>query len=128
MVFALGGASTLGALRAVEKVQGEDQYIGVIGDKAEFNRENYVLESLMYDTRAIFRQAVRDVRSGSFAEHPYELTLKNRGLWLLETGRTPSDAYAAGIEAARRIGRGRLSVPVTTTKEAVEALIAGQGS
>jgi len=126
MIFALGGAATLGALRAVEKIQGEDQFVGVIGDKAEFNRENFVLESLMYDTRALFRQAVRDVRSGRFAQHPYELTLRNRGLWLFRTGRTPADAYEAGIAASRKIQQGRLTVPATETREAVEALIAGQ--
>ena len=126
MIFALGGASTLGALRAVEEIKGEDQYIGVIGDKAEFNRENYVLESLMYDTRALFRRALRDVRTGRFAERPYELTLRNRGLWLLSTGRTPMDAYEAGIDAAGKIDRGALKVPVTATSAEVEALIAEQ--
>ncbi|MBS1868490.1 MAG: BMP family ABC transporter substrate-binding protein [Actinobacteria bacterium] len=126
MIFALGGAATVGALRAVEKIQGEDQYIGVIGDKAEFNKENYVLESIMYDTRALFRRAVQDVRDGRFAQAPYALTLRNRGLWLLRTGRTPSDAYEAGLAAGRQIDRGRLQVPVTATREAVRALITGQ--
>jgi basic membrane lipoprotein Med (substrate-binding protein (PBP1-ABC) superfamily) len=128
MLFALGGASTLGALRAVEVKGGEDQFVGVIGDKAEYNRENYVLESVMYDTRAVFRQALHDLRVGTFGVHPYELTLRNRGLWLLSTGRTPVDAYEAGMAAARKIGRGRLHVPATPTAEAVRALIAGQAS
>lgn len=126
MIFALGGAATIGALRGIEILSGESQYVGVIGDKAEYNRENNVLESVMYDTRGIFRQAVRDVRDGRFGEHPYELTLRNRGLWLFLTGRTPSDAYEAGIDAGRRIEQGELRVPVTATREAVEALIAGQ--
>jgi basic membrane protein A len=126
MIFALGGASTLGALRAVEKVQGEDQFIGVIGDKAAFNRENYVLVSVMWDTRPVFEQARRDVRAGTFAQRPYELTLRNRGVWLYSTGRTPQDALDAGLAEGRKIERGRLKVPITSTSEAVEALIAGQ--
>jgi len=126
MIFTLGGAATVGALRAVEKVQGEDQYIGVIGDKAEFNRENFVLVSVMYDTRPAFEQALRDVRAGRFAEHPYDLTLKNRGVWLFMTGRTPSDAYEAGLAAGRKLSAGRLHVPVTPTSQSVEALIAQQ--
>lgn len=124
MVFALGGASTLGALRAVEQRSGENQYIGVVGDKAEYNRENYVLSSVMWDTRPVFRQALRDLRAGTFAQHPYELTLRNRGIWLLSTGRTPSDAYDDAMRQAARIERGTLHVPVTSTSEAVEALLA----
>ncbi|MFL5816890.1 MAG: BMP family protein [Conexibacter sp.] len=126
MVFALGGAATVGALRAVEKVQGEDQFVGVIGDKATFNRENFVLESVIFDTRPAFEQARRDVRAGTFGERPYALTLRNRGVWLFSTGRTPSDAYEAGIAAGEQIQRGRLKVPVTPTSEAVEELIAGE--
>src|SRR6185312_3260914 len=36
----LGGSATVGAFRAVEDFGGEQQYVGVIGDKAEVNREN----------------------------------------------------------------------------------------
>lgn len=126
MIFTLGGASTLGALRAVEQRSGENQYVGVVGDKAEYNRDNYVLASVMWETRPVFRQALSDLRAGRFAEHPYELTLKNRGIWLLSTGRTPSDAYEAALEAGKKMEHGTLHVPVASTREAVEALIAGQ--
>jgi len=126
MLFALGGAATVGALRAVEKRSGENQFIGVIGDKAEFNRDNYVLEAVMYDTRPVFEQARRDLRAGRFAERPYELTLRNGGIWLFKTGRTPQDAYELGLEGGRKIEQGRIDVPVTPTRDAVEALIAGE--
>jgi basic membrane protein A and related proteins len=126
MIFALGGAATLGALRAVEESGGECQYVGVVGDKATFNRENSVLVSVMFDTRPAFEQARRDVRAGRFGEQPYVLTLRNRGVWLFQTGRTPMDAYEAGIAAGRQIQRGRLKVPVTPTKDAVEELLAGE--
>jgi basic membrane protein A len=126
MVFALGGAATVGALRAVERVSGEEMFIGVIGDKATFNRENFVLESVMFDTRPAFDRALHDVRAGTFGDHPYALTLRNHGVWLFQTGRTPLDAYEAGIAAGKKIERGRLQIPVTPTKDAVEQLIAGQ--
>lgn len=126
MLFALGGASTLGALRAVEKIQGEDQYVGVIGDKAEFNKENYVLESVMIETRPAFEQALEDLRTGRFGDHPYALTWRNRGVWLFRTGRTPQDAVELGMATGDKIARGRLKVPVTTTRDAVDALIAGE--
>jgi basic membrane protein A len=126
MIFALGGASTLGALRAVEERKGENQFIGVVGDKAEFNRDNYVLESVMVDARLAFRGALRDLRAGTFGDHPYALTLRNRGIYLLTTGRTPADAYEAALEAQGKMERGRLTVPVTPTREAVDAVIAGE--
>jgi basic membrane lipoprotein Med (substrate-binding protein (PBP1-ABC) superfamily) len=125
MIFTLGGASTLGALHAVEEQSGENQYVGVVGDKAEYNRDNFVLASVMWETRPAFRQAVRDLRAGTFAQHPYELTLRNRGIWLLSTGRTPSDAYEAALEAGRKMERGALRAPEAATSDAVEALIAG---
>ncbi|MGN6188708.1 MAG: BMP family lipoprotein [Conexibacter sp.] len=126
MVFALGGAATVGALRALTEAGGEDQYVGVIGDKASFNTENNVLVSVMFDTRPAFEQARRDLRAGRFGEHPYALTLRNRGVTLFSTGRTPADAYEAGIRAGEKIEDGRLKVPVTSTRSAVEALLAGQ--
>jgi hypothetical protein len=80
----------------------------------------------MLDTRPAFEQARRDLRAGRFGEHPYALTLRNGGVWLFQTGRTPSDAYEAGIAAGREISRGRLKVPVTATSDAVERLLAGE--
>jgi simple sugar transport system substrate-binding protein len=126
IVFALGGASTSGALRAVEEVSGENQFYGVIGDKARLDRDAYSLGSVMFDTRPVFEQAVRDIRRGRFAERPYELTLRNHGVWIFSTGRTPADAYEAAEAAGREIQRGRVQVPVTPTHEAVEELIAGE--
>jgi basic membrane lipoprotein Med (substrate-binding protein (PBP1-ABC) superfamily) len=126
MIFTLGGAATVGALRAVEQRKGENQFIGVIGDKEQFNRENYMLAAIVYEVRPTFLKAVRDLRRGRFAEHPYELTIQNGGLRLFTTGRTPADAYEAAVEAGREIDAGRLRVPVTSTREAVEALIAGE--
>lgn len=126
MIFTLGGAATVGALQAVREINGEEQYVGVIGDKAAFNTDNFVLESVMIDTRPAFERARRDVRAGTFAERPYALTLRNRGVWLFSTGRTPNDALEMGLAAGRKIARGRLQVPVTPTAEAVEALIAGE--
>ncbi len=126
MIFTLGGAATVGALRAVEKVQGENHFIGVIGDKETYNRENFVLVSVIFDTRVVFEQARRDLRAGTFGDHPYALTLRNRGVWLFGTGRTPQDAYEIGIRAGQRISRGQLRVPVTPTRDAVEALLTGE--
>ena len=118
--------ATVGALRALTEKGGEDLYVGVIGDKASVNTDNNVLVSVMVDTRPVFERALRDVRTGRFAQRPYALTLRNRGIWLFQTGRTPADAYEAGIKAGERITEGKLKVPATPTREAVDALLAGE--
>jgi basic membrane protein A and related proteins len=124
MIFALGGNATVGALRAVEENSGESQFISVVGDKADYNRDNFLVAAVMWDTRGLFRQAIRDVRAGTFGKKPYALTLRNRGIWLLPTGRTPNDAYEAALEAQRRIGAGTLDVPEATTSEELEQMLA----
>ena len=126
-IFVLGGSATVGALRAVEDARSESQYVGVIGDKAEVNRENIVLSSVLYDFKPAFREAVVDVRRGRFGQRPYALTLANGGISLLSTGRTPSNATQAAEAAKTKLEQGQISVPVTSTAEAVQALIAGQG-
>jgi len=126
MIFALGGAATVGALRGVEERGGENLFVGVISEKEEFNRENFVLAAIVYEFKPAFELARQDLRAGKFGDRRYELTIRNGGLRMFSTGRTPIDAYEAGIEAGRKIQAGKLRVPVTTTREAVEALIAGQ--
>lgn len=133
MLFSLGGRAARGALRAIEEHRGEGEtlYVGVVGDKGTSAREpggvTYVLGSVMFDTRPVFRQAVRDVRDGSFGERDYALTLANGGVWLFATGRTPSDAYEAAEAAKAEMEAGKLEVPATPTSEAVEQLLADRG-
>lgn len=123
MVFALGGAATVGALRAINETGGEDLYVGVIGDKGRYNTDNNVLVSILFDTRPVFERALRDVRTGRFGERPYALTLANRGISLYHTGRTPIDAYELGIRGGEEVTSGRVRVPVTSTRAAVDALL-----
>ena len=126
MIFTLGGTATLGGLRAIEQFAGENQFVGVIGDKAAYNRENYELEAVVYDFAPAFRQALADLRRGRFGQRPYELTLRNGGLSLYTTGRTPLDATEAAMAVKGQLEQGTLHVPATSTSEAVQALIAAR--
>jgi basic membrane lipoprotein Med (substrate-binding protein (PBP1-ABC) superfamily) len=124
--FALGGAAQIGVLRAIEKNPGEDHYfIGTIGDKQTVDREQIVLSSVLWDFAPTFRRAIADVRAGTFGKHPYRLTVANRGISVLYTGRTPSDAYEDGVRAATKVSRGQITVPSTPTDASVQALLAG---
>jgi basic membrane protein A and related proteins len=123
MIFALGGRSAAGVMKTIGIGANEAQYIGVIGDKATINRENVVDTSVMWDFGLAFRRAIADLRAGRFGKQPYTLSIANGGLTMLRTGRTPSDAYAAAEAARRQIIEGKVTVPVTPTEAAVQALI-----
>jgi basic membrane protein A len=134
MVLILGGAASLGAQRAVEARRGHNEtlFITAVSDrsttrKLEPGSVPYMLGSLVWDLRGAYRRAIRDLRAGTFGDHPYALTLANGGVELYQTGRMPHDAYEAAIEAGERIDAGKIDVPVTPTREAVEQLIAEEG-
>lgn len=133
MLLILGNKAAIGAQRAVEETGGADERlsIGVVSDKGRTRRLEeggvpIMLGAIIWDTRPAFRRAVADLRAGTFGEHPYELTIRNGGVSLYQTGRMPGDAYTEAVEAGKRIARGALSVPSTATTQAVEDLIAGQ--
>jgi len=131
MLLVLGGKASLGAQRALEEGRGagETLLIGAVSDKSATRRVEaggvpLMLASVMWETKPAFTQAIRDVRDGTFGDHPYALTLKNHGVWLYKTGRMPQDAYEEAIAAGSKIEQGTLHVPATPTSEAVQALIA----
>jgi basic membrane lipoprotein Med (substrate-binding protein (PBP1-ABC) superfamily) len=131
MLIILGGSSMVGAQRALESRRGagETLFMGAVSEKAstrhlEEGGVPFMLGSIVWDIRSVFRRAVADVRAGTFGEHPYPLTLANRGLTLYVTGRAPSDATADAVAEGPKVERGSVRVPVTSTSEAVQALIA----
>jgi basic membrane lipoprotein Med (substrate-binding protein (PBP1-ABC) superfamily) len=125
-VFVLAGVTSTPMYRMLEKqILGERFYVGLVGPKDRINQENIILTSILYDFTGVFRQAIADVRSGRFGEHPYALTLANRGLSLQYTGRTPSDTYDAALAAQRKLVARQISVPSTPTEASVDALLEG---
>lgn len=135
MLLILGGSSMIGAQHALEarRGAGETLFMGAVSDKVstrhlEEGGVPFMLGSIMWNFRPVFRQAVTDLRAGRFAQHPYVLSLANGGLTLYTTGRAPSDATEAAKAVGAKAERGTLQIPVTPTKEAVEALIARGGA
>lgn len=124
--FVLAGPTSVpmyDMLRA--QIQGERFYVGIVGDKERINQENIILASVLYNFEGVFRQAIEDVRRGTFGKHGYTLSLANRGLTLTATGRTPSDTFEAAMGYQRRIVAGQVSIPATPTTAAVEELLRG---
>ena len=117
MIFALGGGRDGRRAARGRGGKGENQFVGVIGDKAAFNRDNYVLGVDHARTRdRSSSRRVRDLRAGTFGDRPYALTLRNRGVRLFTTGRTPRDASKPAVAAGREIEAGRSTCPVTPTQ------------
>jgi basic membrane lipoprotein Med (substrate-binding protein (PBP1-ABC) superfamily) len=123
VIFALGGRSAIGVLRAAERHGGF--YVGTIGPKeAERTNESSVLTAVLWNVGPTFRRAVADLRHGTFGRRPYALTLANGGITLLATG-VIGGAFDFGARAADAISHGRITVPSTPTDADVQTLLAG---
>ena len=130
MIVILGGASMVGAQRAVEARggSGETLYLGAVSDKGstrhlEEGGVPFIVGAVVWNLRPVFRQALVDLRAGTFGKRPSVLSFANGGLAVYTTGRAPSDAAEAAIAAGRPVARGAVHLPVTPTREAVEALV-----
>lgn len=129
----LGGRSAVGAQTSTEAEEGggETLFIGAATDKSstvhiEGGGAAYILGSILWDLRRVYRQAVRDVRAGTFGDHPYVLSFRNGGMRVFTSGRTPSDALEAGEAATGKLESGAIDVPDTPTSDDVQTLIAGE--
>jgi basic membrane protein A and related proteins len=128
----LGGSSAVGAQRATEAKEGggETLYIGAVSDKSstvhvEESGAPYLLGSIVWDLGSVLREAVRDVRAGTFGDHPYVLSFRNGRQSIYASGRAPADAVEAAEQVEGKLESGAIDVPDTPTSDAVDALIAG---
>lgn len=131
MLMILGGASMIGAQHALEarRGAGETLFMGAVSDKAstrhlEEGGVPFILGSIVWNVRGVFRRAIADLRAGTFGKQPYVLSLADGGLTLYTTGRAPSDATERAVAEGKKAESGAMQIPVTPTKEGVEALIA----
>lgn len=102
MVLAICGPAAPGVMSGIEQaikgLDGEAQMVALVGDKGTINRENVVITSVLVNPAVAFEQAIRDVRTDRFGKRVYKLDIANRGITLLQTGRTPGDAYEAALK------------------------------
>lgn len=129
IIFGMGNGSSFGMLQAIENntPEGADQawFIDVIGDKTSIDEQGVLLSSVLWDFAGAYEQAVADIEAGTFGEEGYTLNTANGGISLLETEHISEDAAAAVAAAAAGIADGSIEVPVATTQEEVDAIIAG---
>ena len=129
IIFGMGNGSSFGMLQAIENntPEGADQawFIDVIGDKSSIDEQNVLLSSVLWDFAGTYEQAVADIDAGTFGESGYTLDTANGGIELLQTDNISDEAWAAVETAAAGIADGSIEVPVATSQEEVDALIAG---
>lgn len=132
MILGACGPSVSGVVKGIEKVikrteTGETQLVGLVGEKTELNRENIMLTSVMVNPAVAFEQALRDIRAERFGTRVYTLDLENGGITLLQTGRTPQDAYEMALEAGEQFADDAIELPKATNEEELDAVIAESG-
>lgn len=129
IIFGMGNGSSFGMLQAVENntPEGAEQawFIDVIGDKTSIDEQGVLLSSVLWDFAGTYEQAVADIDAGTFGNEGYTLNTANGGIGLLRTDHISDEAWAAVEAAAAGITDGSIAVPVATSQEEVDAIIAG---
>lgn len=123
IVFGMGDGSSFGMIQAVEtaKKQNKVWFIDVIGNKKPIDKRNVLLSSVIWDFTPIFKQAVRDIRTGRFGSSGYDLNLTN-GISLLRTKAIAPSAWAKVVAARKAVISGSVKVPLTGNKAAMDKL------
>src|SRR5207253_5311296 len=96
VIFAMGDNASFGYLQAIEtaKVGHKVWFIGDIGDMTPIDKNHIFLSSVLWNFNGIFNQAIKDVNSGSFGTHGYNLSLANGGISLLKSKYIPAAVWA----------------------------------
>lgn len=125
VLFTMGDNASFGYLQAVEsaKVGHKVWMIGDIGDMTPIDKNHVFLSSVLWSFDKTFTQAVKDVNSGTYGTHGYNLDLKNGGVSLLKTKYIPASVWAAVGKAKAQILAGKIKIKVTHTAGQVQALL-----
>jgi simple sugar transport system substrate-binding protein len=121
----MGDNASFGYLQAVEssKVGHKVWMIGDIGDMSPIDKHHVFLSSVLWSFAKTFTQAVKDVNSGTYGTHGYNLDLKNGGISLLKTRFIPAAVWAQIQKAKSQILAGKIKIKVTHKAGQVQALI-----
>jgi basic membrane protein A and related proteins len=125
VIFGMGDDASFGYLQAVSNanVGHKVWYIGDIGDISPIDTKHVLLSSELWSFSAAYTQALKDIKSGTYGRHGYNLDLANGGISLLKTSYIPADVWSQIQASQQKIISGELKVPVTTTLPQVKALL-----
>jgi basic membrane protein A len=127
VIFGMGDGATIGYVAAVDEANQAGtsvKYIADIGDVTDLvTNKAEVLTSVLWNFDKTYEQAIKDVQAGTFATAPYNLNLKNGGIALQDTTNLTSAIKDAVSKATAGIEGGSITVPDTTTKDLLTALL-----
>jgi basic membrane protein A len=127
VIFAMGDDASFGYLQAIgtSKAGHKVWYIGDIGDMTPIDTNKVLLSSVLWNFTGAYKQALSDIKAGSFGTHGYNLTLGNGGISLLKSTYIPAGVWSKIQAAQQGIISGKISVPDTTTAGAAKKELKG---
>src|SRR2546427_270304 len=125
VLFTMGDNASFGFLQAIESanVGHKVWMIGDIGDMTPIDKNHAFLSSVLWDFKGVFTRAVKDVNSGTYGTHGYDLNLKNGGISLLKSKYIPAGIWSQIQTAQASIKAGKITIPVAHNAKAVQKLI-----
>ncbi len=125
VIFTMGDNASFGYLQAIgsAKVGHKVWMIGDIGDMTPIDTSHVFLSSVLWNFTGTFTQAIKDVNSGSFGTHGYNLSLNNGGISLLHSKYIPAAVWSQIQAAQAKIKAGKINIPVAHNAGAVNKLI-----
>jgi basic membrane protein A and related proteins len=125
VLFTMGDNASFGYLQAVEsaKVGHKVWMIGDIGDMTPIDKKHVFLSSVLWNFTSVFTQAIKDVNSGTYGTHGYNLSLKNGGISLLKSKYIAAGTWSQIQKAQASIKAGKIKIPVAHNAKTVQKLI-----
>jgi simple sugar transport system substrate-binding protein len=126
IIFGQGNGSSFGMIQAVETNQATDGsdvlFIDVIGDKSELDT-GHLLTSVVWDMTPVYTAMIEDLRSDTFGEKTYAITLADGSVSLLETPQVDEQAWEEVMAIKDQILSGEINVEPIFDAEAVRGLV-----
>jgi len=125
VIFAMGDNASFGYLQAIETAKPGHKvwFIGDIGDMTPIDKNHVFLSSVTWNFTDTFKQAIKDIKAGSYGTHGYDLNLKNGGIALLKTRYIPAKTWAEITRARAKILSGAVKIPAASKAGEVNKLI-----
>jgi simple sugar transport system substrate-binding protein len=127
VIFTMGDDASFGYLQAIGTAHPGHKLwmIGDIGDMSPIDTNKVFLSSVLWNFTGAYKQALSDVKNGTFGQHGYQLTLGNGGVSLLKTKYIPASAWSKIQSAKSGIVSGKVTVPDATTASAMKKQLNG---
>jgi basic membrane protein A and related proteins len=127
VIFAMGDDASFGYLQAIGTAHPGHKvwYIGDIGNMTPIDTGHVLLSSVLWNFTNAYKQALQDIKAGTYGTHGYNLTLGNGGISLLKTTYIPASVWSKIMAAQQGIESGSIKVPDTTTASEAQKELKG---